>query len=381
LDDRTLPTPDDRPSSPPDATAPPESAGNRRPLHVWRVVLLFVVIAIVTSLLGAEPLHSSAEALSPSFLRTAAVSIIGPLAAVSDFLRLDKPWQWATTRATGSGEARPGATLPESAEPSAGGADNTGGGPSAGTTDVSTSTPTTASPTTTTSPPTSSTTTTSTTEAEPVFTAEEPLRVLVVGDSMMLQIGSGLVRQSERLAFLRVKVQTKVSSGLVRPDFFDWPSALGKALTTFQPHVTVMLFGGNERQNMTHEGRSLPPFSEAWTAEYLARVEGAIAQATGGGRVIWIGMPIMRSQAFSKTVRSLNAIYRDACARNENATYLDGYTLFADSQGEYAPYLEDSSGKRRLVREGDGIHLTQAGGDRAAEAVVRLLLEFYKFEP
>jgi D-alanyl-lipoteichoic acid acyltransferase DltB (MBOAT superfamily) len=93
------------------------------------------------------------------------------------------------------------------------------------------------------------------------------------------------------------------------------------------------------------------------------------------GISLWIGMPIMRSQAFSKTVRSLNAIYREACARNENATYLDGYTLFADSQGGYAPYLEDSFGKRRLVREGDGIHLTQAGGDRAAEAVVRLLLD------
>ena len=27
------------------------------------------------------------------------------------------------------------------------------------------------------------------------------------------------------------------------------------------------------------------------------------------------------------------------------------------------------------MREGDGIHLTEAGGDRAAEAVVRLLLD------
>jgi hypothetical protein len=99
------------------------------------------------------------------------------------------------------------------------------------------------------------------------------------------------------------------------------------------------------------------------------------------GLSLWIGMPIMRSQAFSKTVRSLNTIYREACARNENATYLDGYALFADSQEGYASYLEDSSGKRRLVREGDGIHLTQAGGDRAAEAVVRLLPEFYKLEP
>ena len=296
--------------------------------------MLFAVIAIVASLLGAEPLHSSADALSPSFFRSAAVSITGPLAEASDLLRLDKPWQWATADSSPSGEASL-EPVPRSLPSPRSGGDSGAPDPPPATTTVSTSTPAATGPTTTTSPVTSSTTssTTTTTEAAPAFTAEEPLRVLVVGDSMMLQIGSGLVRQSEHLTSLKVKVQTKVSSGLVRPDFFDWPSALGRALTTFQPHVTVMLFGGNERQNMTHEGRSLPPFSEAWTTEYLARVEGAIDQATAGGRVIWIGMPIMRSQAFSKTVRSLNAIYREACARNENATYLDGYALFADSQG------------------------------------------------
>ena len=198
---------------------------------------------------------------------------------------------------------------------------------------------------------------------------------------MMMMVGYGMTRQAERYPAMKVEVITKVSSGLVRPDFFDWPKRLARALDEFQPHITVMLFGGNEKQTMRHEGRSLAPFSEAWSAEYARRVAAAIAMATGAGsRVIWFGMPIMRSQKFSETCRRLNAFYAAACADDPDATYIDGYTLFADEQGEYSAYLVDASGDRKLMREKDGIHLTNAGGDRAAAAVMEVLLRSARLE-
>jgi hypothetical protein len=196
---------------------------------------------------------------------------------------------------------------------------------------------------------------------------------------MMMMVGYGMMRQAERHPGMKVEVITKVSSGLVRPDFFDWPKRLARALDEFDPHVTVMLFGGNEKQTMRYEGKSLAPFSEPWTAEYSRRVEAAIAMTTDtGGRVVWIGMPIMRSAKFSETCRKLNAIYAAACAKNPESAYVDGYSLFAGEQGEYSAYLVDSAGARKLMREKDGIHLTNAGGDRAAGAVMEVLFRWVR---
>ena len=206
--------------------------------------------------------------------------------------------------------------------------------------------------------------------------------MLVVGDSLMTLIGFGLVRQSEKLPALEVKVATKTSSGLVRPDFYDWPKVLAELVAEFRPHVTVMLFGGNEKQNMRYQGKSLEPFSKEWVAEYARRVSGAIDITTEvGGQVVWVGLPIMRSAKFSETVRTLNAIYTRVCADHPGATYVDGYTLFADDAGGYSAYLLDSAGRRKLMRADDGIHMTNAGGDRAAEAVMEALSAGVRFEP
>jgi len=93
-----------------------------------------------------------------------------------------------------------------------------------------------------------------------------------------------------------------------------------------------------------------------------------------------MGMPIMRSPKFSETCRRLNAFYATACAENPDAAYVDGYSLFADESGQYSAYLVDSAGRRKLMREKDGIHLTNAGGDRAAAALMQVLLESVRLE-
>jgi hypothetical protein len=92
-------------------------------------------------------------------------------------------------------------------------------------------------------------------------------------------------------------------------------------------------------------------------------------------------MPVMRSPKFSETARTLNFLYSTACAWRPATTYIDGYALFSDDQGRYSAYLTDSAGERRLVRESDGIHFSNAGGDRAAEAVVQVLEASYRLEP
>jgi hypothetical protein len=351
----------------------------RRFLAVWSAVVVLVVAAIVMVLLGAEPLHESADRMQPSWARTAALAVTGGIAQASGAIHADWPWRQVADEADE-------VVLGDAGEGGEADGDMDQTSPSTTVTSLS-------APTTTSSPPTTaggatastSTTTTTlhvtTTTTLPSFTKDRPLRVLVVGDSLMNPIGFALMRQREAYPALEVKAITKASSGFVRPDFYNWPQVLGRAVAEFHPHVTVMLFGGNEKQTMHYQGHSLDPFSDAWNAEYAKRVEqGVEISTTAGASVIWIGMPIMRSGKFSETARTLNAFYSTACAKHPGAVYIDGYGLFSDSGGKYSAYLPDSTGENRLMRSGDGIHFTDKGGDRVAEAVIKVLLTAYRLE-
>ena len=355
------------------ATQAGTGGGGRRTFGFWRVAAIFVTMGIVALLLGAEPLHLRAQGLAPSPWRTVAVAITGPLATASDAVYLDRPWEWAT----GYVEYEEADADIASGLPGA-----PGGGPP-GTSFVTTTTTTTAaaaSTTTTTIHVTSSTTTT--TAPRPVFTAEDPLRVLVVGDSLVVMMGYGLMRQAEANPAMRVEAVTKVSSGLSRPDFYNWPQVLAETIAEYHPDVTVILFGGNDKQTIRTQGKALETFTDDWFSEYYRRVWGFLdVISNAGGEAIWVGLPIMRSDKFAETARTLNSMYQAACDNHRNATYVDGYSLFEDQQGKYNAYLVDSAGERELMRAEDGIHFTSAGGDRQAEAVMQVLLEQVELRP
>ncbi len=346
--------------------------GPRR-LPVWGVAVVLATAAVVMALLGSEPLHQRCDRMPPSVARTAALAVTGVVAEASRALHTDWPWRQVATMGNESGS---------------GGEVDGPGGETAATIPVTTApVVTTSTPPATAgvvSPSSSSTTTTlraTTTTTLPLFTAQKPLRILVVGDSLMNPIGYAVMRQRETYPALEVKAITKASSGFVRPDFYNWPQVLGQNVADFHPHVTVMLFGGNEKQVMRYQGQSFDPFSDAWNAEYAKRVARAIEISTAAGAsVVWIGLPIMRSGKFSETVRTLNAFYSVACAEHPGADYIDGYALFSDAAGTYSAYLTNSAGENQLMRSGDGIHFTDHGGDRVAEAIVEVLLTRYRLE-
>ncbi len=243
--------------------------------------------------------------------------------------------------------------------------------------------------TTTTVPPatsstatsTSSTTTSTTSTTLPLFTGQRPLRVLAVGDSLMTFPGYALVDQMEIYAGLIVESVTKQSSGLVRPDYYDWPEVLGSTVRELRPHVVVVLLGANDMQPVLRAGRPAALFTENWDAEYAKRIDQFIQIVTGSGAsVIWVGLPIMRDPKFSKVEHRLNEFYAAGCAARPGAVYIDGYALFAGEDGAYASKLPDASGEVRLMRAKDGIHFTMDGARRIADEVVEVLLRSCRLE-
>lgn len=308
---------------------------------------------LVAGLLMAQPLDSAAKNIESGPLRAIARVVTAPIAAVSGLLRIDKFYDWANG---------------ETAE--------------VASTDTTDSTTTDSTPTTTnTTDNGTSPGTTTTTAAKPMFTADKPLKIYLAGDSLMIEVGHSFTRKSESLTSVDLFKRNPVGSGFADPSKYDWPKQLSKDVGEFKPNVTVMLIGGNDKVPMTVNGVKLQPFTAEWNAEYVKRVKAGIDITTNTGAiVVWIGMPIMRSDQYSETARTLNAMYKQICDDDPAAYYLDGYKLFSDANGKYSAYLNDSSSDKQLVRESDGIHFTPAGGDRVVEAILEILRNAYTLE-
>jgi hypothetical protein len=206
-------------------------------------------------------------------------------------------------------------------------------------------------------------------------TVDEPLKLWVGGDSMSGVFGTSLARLASDTGLITPETDTRVSSGLTRPDFFDWPGHLHEVATHLQPDVIVVMFGANDAQGLvTPEGKVFQFYTDGWRAEYRRRVAGTMDLLKAPGRlVVWVGQPIMESDGFNDRIVQMNAIYREEAEKRAWVLFADTWPVLADVNGAYSAYLPDGDGNKQLMRAGDGIHLSRAGGDRMAAAVLALI--------
>jgi len=199
--------------------------------------------------------------------------------------------------------------------------------------------------------------------------AAEPLRVLLAGDSMMNDLGPSI----EALAPVEltdITLDYRVSSGLSRPDFFDWPSHLAKVLDSDRPEAVMVVFGPNDFQNLEVDGKVLTVDSPPWSAEYRRRVALVMDLLHRPGiTVTWAALPAMRSAEFSAAMATLSGIYRSEAESRPWVRVVELGSVLNGPDGGYAATLPDRDGSPAGLRQDDGIHLSRAGADRGAAAL------------
>jgi hypothetical protein len=203
---------------------------------------------------------------------------------------------------------------------------------------------------------------------------DHPLRLWVGGDSMAQVFGQSLVGIGDGTGFVSSELDYKISTGLSRPDVFDWPRELADIVTRPDgPEVLVIVFGANDSQGLrSPDGSIFQPESEGWRIEYRRRVAATMDIVRGPGRlIVWLGQPVMRDDGFSRRLMEINTIFREEAATRPGILFFDSWELFADSSGRYSPFIRDEAGNEEDMRQADGIHLTRAGGDRLATAVLK----------
>jgi hypothetical protein len=207
------------------------------------------------------------------------------------------------------------------------------------------------------------------------LTPDDPLRLWIAGDSLAGSLGPSLGEQTAATGVVQPVYDSRVSSGLSTPGFFDWPEHAADEIERLDPEVVVFIIGANDFR-VVSDARKSDSGEPAWRAEYALQVEQMleVLEQTSDPdrvrRVYWVSSPPMEDDRKDAGVQQVNAVARTVVAEHPEATYIDAYELFAGEDGTYTATLPDPMGGRDLrVRAGDGIHFTPEGGDLLGERV------------
>jgi uncharacterized protein len=347
--------------TPPDPRAPHAGPARARlpegraTMPAGKGLVVMLVALLVWGLLYAPSLERSSKAQPLGKRRTVSLWILKPLASISDVVQLTRITDAVSSALGKDPNEAPGGVVapPPDILPSSGPTGSpTPQKPPAKTTKMRTPTP-----------------------------ANE-LRVAVVGDSLAAGLGVYMERVL-RPTLTRVTKQGRISTGLAREDYFDWPAALEQIMAGYRPDLVVVMTGVNDNQSLlTASGSTQASIGTfQWPKGYQQRVRSfAKIAVNGGAHVVWVGLPIVAQHERWDHFRLQNEIFERVAKGEPNMVYVDTWDRFAAPDGGYTPFYHHD-GNVELIRETDGIHFNGTGYQLVAQAAAEAAIHTFHLTP
>jgi hypothetical protein len=226
-------------------------------------------------------------------------------------------------------------------------------------------------------PLTAASTSTTTTELLPkpktTPTADNPAVLYVAGDSDAGTFGPYLDKLMKQTGMVKTTLDYKVSSGLSRPDFFDWPSHFVQQIPAVNPDIVVVTFGGNDAQGLRNKDSTWAvdhsPGSGGddadWRTEYAKRVGAAMDYLGGDNRtLIWVGIPNDDNPDVTARLQVQNEVVMAEAAKRPHVVFIDTWKRFSGLNGGFAEVVQDPRDNEfKDVRAKDGFHLNETGAE------------------
>jgi len=312
------------------------------------VMVVILVCLLVWGLLDAPALKRSSEAQPIGTRRTVSLWVLGPLAAISNVVQLTRVTNVVSSALGNDPNAAPGGGIPPDNLPSAGG-----------------------------NPPPSNPPVRTDRMRTP--TSQNRLRVVIVGDSLAAGLGISAERALNP-SLTRVSKQGRISTGLARPDYFNWQAEMQQIMDVFRPDLVIVMTGVNDDQSLESPGGQIQTQigTPQWPQAYADRVQHfARIAVNAGAHVVWVGLPIVSNKGRWDLFQRQNAIFQQVAARVPNMTYVDTWDRFTAADGGYSDYYWQN-GKVEKVRESDGIHFNGAGYDLVARSAIQAAIDNFK---
>ncbi|MBK9178108.1 MAG: hypothetical protein IPM45_00810 [Acidimicrobiales bacterium] len=206
-------------------------------------------------------------------------------------------------------------------------------------------------------------------------TADDPLRVIVTGDSVAYDLAEPLLWALNNGGQARAEFVLNPSIARDATIQVLWQRRLDES----DPELIVLLVGTWENMVVGGEGtrQGLSPLDPGWQPVYTSQVlEPWMRLITSrGADVAWVGMPAVSDWLRSVQFAVLNRAYRDLEPAWPELTYLDGAAALAGPDGGYTDLGLDEGGRLVRWRNLDGLHLCVDGSARLAAPVLAWIAE------
>ena len=361
-----------------------------------RILAVSLLVLLWGSLLAPDSVQTWADTQPDGWRRSLAAAWADPVGRLSRSLGIDRPLTAASDALDTDDRGLPVTTLPPATRPTttlivpttttpptsttsrpppttSGAIASSSEGPS------STATSTTSTTTTTTSStPPPSVPSPTTTLAPRVASPEEPLRILALGDSLMLDLQYGLARVLGARDDVLLTGKGALGFGFTVPHW-DWDEDVltdyDLSVAQARPEVILMMIGANEFEGYVVEGEALPAGSDRWREVLVERADEAVAHwLAGGGHVYWWTTPLMRDSRFS-AVDDLNVVWEDTMGVWAPAgSVLDSMEVLGDGDGRYRDEIVNEDGSIVPLRKEHGVHFLEIGADLLAKQLEEQLV-------
>ena len=199
--------------------------------------------------------------------------------------------------------------------------------------------------------------------------------VVLTGDSMMaVGFGTGLMRRASEHKNLRIVRVFKSGTGLARPDVFNWMNQYPAMLGAEKPDVVIVAIGANDGQGFIVDGKVLSFGTEEWRKAYQSRVADFLSMVENtGARVLWVGLPPMRSDKFNQRIVMVNRIAYTVVSQDPRALWWSTASFVGDESGAYREFAQLPNGAMVRLRQPDGIHFAEEGASGMTSVLMKWL--------
>lgn len=197
--------------------------------------------------------------------------------------------------------------------------------------------------------------------------------VFIIGDALAGGLWAGTTRVGDRFPDFAINGRFQEESGLARPEFYDWASAVPKILDRHLVDIAIVFIGINDAQDIRSDSGRLAFASSEWAAVYQARIDEIVAVFKEKEvAVYWVGLPPMRAPQHEEAVSAIAALQR-ARVLAGGAKYVDIRPPFAGPEGSYAQSGIGIDGRETRLRSLDGVKFIKAGNDKLAMLVLEAI--------
>jgi hypothetical protein len=191
-------------------------------------------------------------------------------------------------------------------------------------------------------------------------THDNPLRVYVGGDSLTGSYGLNLATDLGNTGVIKAAYDSRVSSGLVNTDFFDWNKHIKQMLVQYKPEIITFMIGTNDASIVSANPRS-------YVANYSKKLNDFLDIVSPADRqVFFVLAPAMRDSKLNQNVAKLNDVITSV-ATSRNVGVIDAGDVLSP-KGYWQSSIKVGS-KYKSIRTDDGVHITGDGGKLLAKLI------------